>query len=166
MALFSSSLLRSRTERTITMIAVRTITHTTPTSMMKHYNPEPLRSGQSPRKSGHLVVSGSLPLRPGEPPQSPGARIERGALWPPNRFFLGRPRPRGTSDSSDLIARSTSSNSWRSLARISAMSMARPFLLCAAALKPRTLTAKLRAAANQPCWWTSYNYIRPLRNVP
>jgi hypothetical protein len=39
MALFSLSLLRSRPERTMTVIAVRTITHTTPTSMMTYYNP-------------------------------------------------------------------------------------------------------------------------------
>jgi hypothetical protein len=39
MALFSLSLFRSRPERTITMIAARTITHTTPTSMMRYYNP-------------------------------------------------------------------------------------------------------------------------------
>jgi hypothetical protein len=38
MTLFSLSLLRSRPERTITVIAVRTITHTTPTSMMTDYN--------------------------------------------------------------------------------------------------------------------------------
>lgn len=39
MALFSLSLLRSRPERTISVSAARTITHTMPTSsMMTHYN--------------------------------------------------------------------------------------------------------------------------------
>jgi len=37
MALISFSLLRFRPERTITVIAVRTITHTTPISMMTQY---------------------------------------------------------------------------------------------------------------------------------